>query len=90
MDEMRLLLKVVPHPTMVQLCSVDEFGYENNEHIVAIAGDWIFDSNKTHALPLSAESLDACCLDGDKFLRVSYAVRFIPGKKLLKRKRDVN
>ena len=75
---------------MVQLCSVDESGYENNEHVVAIAGDWIFDSNKTHALPLNAESLDACCLSSDTFKRTSYAVRFIPGKKLLKRKRESN
>ena len=33
------------------------------DHAVAIAGNWIFDSNFKFALPLSKESLDLCCSD---------------------------
>jgi hypothetical protein len=72
-----------PHPTILQLCASDG----DNTHVVGIAGDWIFDSNRHNALPLCKESLDACCLGDASFLRSSYAIRLVPGKKLLKRKR---
>ena len=71
-----------PHPTIVQVCASDG----DNTHIVALAGDWIFDSNLHSALPLSKESLDACCLGLAAFSHASYSVRLVPGKKL-KRKR---
>ena len=73
-----------PHPTVVQLSASDG----DNTHVVGIAGDWIFDSNRHHALPLSKESLDACCIGRATFSHASYAVRLVPGKKMLKRKRD--
>ena len=44
--------------TVVQL--KDSSGFLN--HCVAIAGGFVFDFNKVHALPLSPEALDACCL----------------------------
>ena len=74
-----------PHPTILQLCDSDE----ENTHVVAIAGDWLFDSNYTHALPFPAddakrsrESLDIACLGAATFARASYAARLVPGKKL--------
>ena len=33
------------------------------DHAVAVAGDWIFDSNFPCALPLTQDSLDKCCSD---------------------------
>ena len=71
-----------PHPTIVQLNASDG----DNTHVVGVAGDWIFDSNKPAALPLSRESLDACCLGDAVFKNASYAVRLVAGTKL-KRKR---
>jgi hypothetical protein len=71
-----------PHPTIVQLCASDG----DNTHVVGIAGDWIFDSNLHRAKPLCKESLDDCCVGATTFLRVSYAVRFVPNRRL-KRKR---
>jgi hypothetical protein len=70
-----------PHVTIVQLCASDG----DNTHVTAIAGDWLFDSNRQSALPLTAASLDMACVGKPTFSRVSYAVRLIPGKKLLKR-----
>ena len=70
-------------PTIVQLCDSDE----DNTHVVGVCGDWIFDSNRGHALPLEAASLDACCVGAATFLRVSYAVRLVPGRKLLKKRK---
>jgi hypothetical protein len=72
------------NPTIVQLS--DSSG--DNTHVVGVAGGWIFDSNRHEALPLSRASLDACCLGNATFSHASYAVRFVPGKKLQKRKRD--
>ena len=36
------------------------------DHAVAVAGNWIFDSNMERALPLSRESLDLCCSDAER------------------------
>ena len=66
------------HPTIVQLCASDG----DNTHVVCLPGDWIFDSNRRHVLPLCKASLDACCLGATTFLRVSYAARLVPGKRL--------
>ena len=35
------------------------------DHTIAIYSGWIFDGTFTHALPLSRESLDHCCLSDD-------------------------
>ena len=76
------------NPVIVQLSD----SYRNNKYCVGIAGDcdcnWIFDSNKHDKLPLTKESLDSCCIGDATFSHVSYAVQFVPGKKL-KRKRDM-
>ena len=68
----------------MQLCDSDD----DNRHVVAIADNWIFDSNRCGALRLSRASLDACCLGAATFSHVSYAARFVPGKNLRKRKRE--
>ena len=36
------------------------------DHAIAIAGQWIFDCNLEHALPLTRDSLNLCCLDGSQ------------------------
>lgn len=72
-----------PHVTIVQLR--DSHG--SNTHVIAIAGDLIFDSNHPEPRSLSKAALDACCLGAATFARVSYAVRFIPAAKALKRER---
>ena len=36
------------------------------DHAVAVASNWIFDSNMERALPLSRESLDLCCSDAER------------------------
>lgn len=70
--------------TVVQLCADDG----DNSHVIAIANHWIFDS-KHDRIPLTAENLDAC-IPGDRtFARCSYAIRFVPGKRL-KRILDVS
>ena len=46
------------------------------DHAVAVAGNWIFDSNFEHALPLSKQSLDLCCSDGEtkcSFVKITRA-----------------
>ena len=73
-----------PHPTIVQLNDSDN----DNTHVVGIAGEWIFDSNKHEALPLTRESFNACCLGDAPFKNVAYAVRFVPGKKLKRKRGD--
>ena len=61
--------------------------FYDNSHVVAIVGRdvgrRIFDSNQHKPLPLSRDSLDACCL-GPTTFHVSYAMRFVPSKKLLR------
>ena len=66
-----------PHPTIVQLC--DSEG--EARHVVGIAGDWIFDSNRSTAMPLTHENLDAACPGKSLFSRVTYATRFTPTTK---------
>lgn len=72
------------HATIVQLS--DSNG--SNTHAIGIAGRWLFDSNQKEALPLTAKSLNACCLGDATFDHASYAVRLFPGKRLKKRKRE--
>jgi hypothetical protein len=48
------------------MCLVGLIGNDaKTDHAVAIAGNWIFDSNLEHALPLCKESLDLCCSDNN-------------------------
>jgi hypothetical protein len=48
------------------MCLVGLIGDDGKtDHAVAIAGNWIFDSNLEHALPLCKESLDLCCSDNN-------------------------
>jgi hypothetical protein len=48
------------------MCLVGLIGDDaKTDHAVAIAGNWIFDSNLEHALPLCKESLDLCCSDNN-------------------------
>ena len=35
------------------------------DHAICVIGNWIFDSNLEHALPLCKESLDLCCSDNN-------------------------
>ena len=57
-----------PYPTIVQLCDSDD----DNSHVIAITGDWLFDSNRPHTIPLvDRSSLDACCIGHATFKRVS-------------------
>ena len=71
-------------PTMLHL--VDSAG--NEGHCVTVCGKWIFDSNHSHALPLSRDSLDAICdnvadhLEKITFKKVKNATRFIPPKAM--------
>ena len=66
------------HVTLVQL---------TGQHAVATveddAGAWVFDSNETHALPLTHESLSRCMGSGRVYKSGSAvrAYRFAPGKK---------
>ena len=46
------------------MCLVGLHGSDGKkDHAITIAGQWIFDFNLEHALPLTRESLDLCCLD---------------------------
>ena len=68
-----------PFPTLVSLCSIDG----SKAHAMTICGDYIFDSNAKHPLPLVAESLDWCCgtaMATCPFSHVHRAIRFLHRK----------
>ena len=52
-------------------------------HCVAACGGWLFDTNKSHAVPLDAGGLDRCCLDEATFVKVMAGFRLerAPTKK---------
>ena len=53
-------------------------------HAITIVGDWIFDATLERALPLTRESLDACCSSDHgrvAFRSVKRAVRMQPSAK---------
>ena len=56
-------------------------------HCVSVVDKWIFDSNFSHALPLSLESLHLCCTDENSqlliqgFKTVITMIEFTPTKK---------
>ena len=79
-----------PYPTCIRICGSDG----STTHCITTLGDWIFDSNETHALPLCPESLDRCAgshMNGARFVGCVKVMKLVPGKKLLttlgKRKR---
>ena len=53
----------------------------NIEHCVSIVSGWIFDTNKEHAIKLSKEGLDACCLGGATFAGFQAGFQLIHTKK---------
>jgi hypothetical protein len=88
------LCDISPYPTLLQIEDSDG----DPSHSVTTLGHLIFDGNKRHALDLTKEGLDSCCLDqqdetgavrATTFHRVVRAYRIAPGKraqKALKRK----
>ena len=88
------LSDISPYPTLLQIEDSDG----DPSHSVTTLGHLIFDGNKRHALDLTKEGLDSCCLDqqdetgavrATTFHRVVRAYRIAPGKrarKALKRK----
>ena len=72
-----------PYPTCILIHGSDG----STDHCITTLGDWIFDSNMPHALPLCQASLDQCVdLDGEgaTFKRCVKVLRMVPGKKLMK------
>jgi hypothetical protein len=61
-----------PWPTVVVLLGCDG----GQSHSVTLVGDLVFDSNCTHAMRLSKETLDWCCNCETGFKRASFALRF--------------
>jgi len=58
------------------------------DHVVAICGSLIFDSNRSHALPLTRESFDMCAdtdHSGAKCNGIARAMRLVPTKKMKKK-----
>ena len=80
-----------PYPACIQIHGSDG----STDHCITTLGDWIFDSNKSHALPLCQASLDQCVDlggEGVTFMGCAKVVKLVPSKKLLavlgKRKRQ--
>ena len=80
-----------PYPTCIRIRGSDG----TTSHCITTLGDWIFDSNETHALSLCQESLDQCAgshINRTSFLGCVKVMKLVPGKKLLailgKRKHD--
>ena len=71
---------VSPYPTLLRLFDTNG----SDAHAASTLGREIFNSNQTWSEPLTKEGLDAVCLGDGKFKSVVHAVRFIPGKKMLK------
>ena len=70
-------LSLLGTPGVVTVMQVeDSKGFIN--HCIAVYDGWIFDANKPHAVPLSPEGLDACCLGGAHFKRVLAGFRLVP------------
>ena len=75
-----LLADRSPYPTTIQLLGTDG----GVGHAITIVGDWIFDATLERALPLTRESLDACCSSDHgrvAFRSVKRAVRMQPSAK---------
>ncbi len=71
-DEWDILNIRSPWPTVVVLLGGDG----GQSHSVTLVGDLVFDSNCTHAMRLTRETLDWCCNYKTGFMRAAYALRF--------------
>ena len=72
-----------PYPTCIQIRGSDCL----TPHCITTLGEWILDSNETHALPLCQESLDRCTgshINGAKFVGCVKDLKLVPSKKLVK------
>ena len=72
-----------PYPACIRISGTDG----SASHCITTLGDWTFDSNETHALPLCQESLDRCAgsqINGARFAGCVKVLKLAPGKKLLK------
>ena len=72
-----------PYPACIRICGTDG----SASHCITTLGDWTFDSNETHALPLCQESLDRCAgsqINGARFAGCVKVLKLAPGKNLLK------
>ena len=67
-------------PTVVQLHSSSG----SCSHSVTVVGDFIFDSNKTHAVHLNATGLDLVCLGSDTFKEVLSGFRLVPSLQVVR------
>lgn len=67
-----------PDPIVLQLEDSDG----DRSHAVTTLGEWIFDANKTNAVPLTKAGLDACCLGKATYKGVVRAVRLVSRKKV--------
>jgi hypothetical protein len=72
LDEWDILNGRTPFPTLVVLLGGDG----GQSHSVTVVNDLVFDSNCTHAMRLSKETLDWCCNCQAGFVRAAYALRF--------------
>ena len=61
-------------------------------HVIAVVGEWIFDSTFTHAIPLKKENLDFLCSEDKgrpyEFECVHRAVRCTPNNKASKKQKS--
>ena len=72
-----------PYPTCILIHGSDG----STDHCNTTLGDWIFDSNKPHALPLCQASLDQCVdfnAGGVTSMGCVKVVKLVPSKKLMK------
>ena len=70
-----------PYPTCIRIQGSDG----STSHCITTLGDWIFDSNETHALPLCPESLDRCTtceMRKAAFVGCVKVLRLEPSKRL--------
>lgn len=75
-------------PTIAQICGQIDGTEDANDHVVAFAGDFIYNSNWPEPRRISPHTLDACCGGEATYHHISYAVRFHPTKQLRKRARS--
>ena len=67
------------HPTVLHLRDTNNC----ETHAVGLAAGWIFDANRSHALPVTKLNLGECCNGAAFFKEAVAAFRFTPGNKLL-------
>jgi hypothetical protein len=72
------LVDISEYPTILQLQASDG----DNQHVVGIVDEWVFDSNNHFAVELTKENLDRCCLGEVVFKQAATAWRFVPTKEM--------